>query len=355
MLPRMSTMTGVYLPGNSDVDIREVPVPQPGPRQVLVRMRASTICGSDLRAIYHEHTGSGAERYNGVIGGHEPCGEIVEVGSDVRQFGVGDRVVIYHIAGCGLCEDCREGYMITCQASIPTRASYGWQRDGGHADYLLAEESTCIALPEPLSFLDGACVACGFGTAYEALCRIAVSGRDTLLITGLGPVGMAAGLLAKGMGVSRVIGTDTSPDRVRLATEAGSIDDGLLSRDGIGDEIAELTHGRGCEASIDCSGAPPARLLALKSTRQWGRCALVGEGNNLDVDVSKVLIHKQLTVFGSWVTSLPRMERLLEHLVRWDLRPERIVTHRFPLAETGEAYRVADSGVGGKIAVVMDA
>src|SRR3954468_21809634 len=162
-------MRGVYLPGDRRVEVREVPDPTPGERQLVVRMRASTICGSDLRAIYREHLGTGAEAYRDVIAGHEPAGTIVEAGPGCRQYRAGDRVVLYHIAGCGLCADCRAGYMISCTS--PERAAYGWQRDGGHAPYLLAEERTCVGLPDALTFLDGACVACGFGTAYEAVRR----------------------------------------------------------------------------------------------------------------------------------------------------------------------------------------
>src|ERR671928_978974 len=161
----MPTMNGVVLPGDSTVQHVKVDVPEPGHGQVLLQMKASSICGSDIRAIYREHLGSGPEAYRDVIAGHEPCGVIVEVGTGCRRFAVGDRVILYHIAGCGVCPDCRAGYMISCTS--PFRAAYGWQRDGGHADYLLAEESTCIPLPDSLSYVDGACVACGFGTAYE--------------------------------------------------------------------------------------------------------------------------------------------------------------------------------------------
>ena len=202
-------MLAAFLPGDRTVALREVPAPEPGPRQVLVRMRASTICGSDLRAVYREHLGKGPEAYQGVIAGHEPCGEIVEAGPGCRRFGVGDRVVLYHIAGCGVCPDCRRGYYISCTS--PYRGAYGWQRDGGHADYLLADETTCILLPDDLSWLDGACVACGFGTAYEAVTRMQVSGRDRVLVTGLGPVGLAAGMLARALGASENWGIDVSP------------------------------------------------------------------------------------------------------------------------------------------------
>ena len=194
----MVTMSGVVLPGDSTVKHVQVDVPEPGYGQVLLRMKASSICGSDIRAIYREHLGSGPEAYRGVIAGHEPCGQVAAVGPGCRRLSVGDRVVVYHIAGCGVCEECRHGYMIGCTS--PLRAAHGWQRDGGHAEFLLAEESTCILLPDQLSYVDGALVSCGFGTAYEGLLRLELSGQDSLLVTGLGPVGLAAAMLGRALG-----------------------------------------------------------------------------------------------------------------------------------------------------------
>jgi threonine dehydrogenase-like Zn-dependent dehydrogenase len=333
---------GVYLPGDRRVELREVPVPEPAHGQVLVRMRASTICGSDIRAIYREHLGHGPEAYRDVVAGHEPCGEIVDAGPGCRRFREGDRVVLYHISGCGLCAECRAGYMIGCTS--PQRAAYGWQRDGGHADYLLAEESTCVLLPDELSFLDGACVACGFGTAYEALCRAGVSGRDAVLVTGLGPVGLAVGLLAHALGAGPVIGVDVEAERRELALKLGAVDQAVAP----GESLAAP-----CEVSVDCSGSAAGRAAAIAGTRRWGRCVLVGEGGRLDVDASQTLIHNQLTLIGSWVTSIGRMEELVEHLARWGLSPERTVTHRFGLEEAEEAYAVADAGRSGKVALVI--
>ena len=121
------TMRGVLLPGGRQVEIRDFPIPTPGHRQLPVKMKASSICGSDIRAIYREHLGHGPEAYKNVIAGHEPCGQVVAVGPGCRRFGVGDRVILYHIAGCGVCDDCRRGYMISCTS--PFRAAYSWQRD----------------------------------------------------------------------------------------------------------------------------------------------------------------------------------------------------------------------------------
>jgi threonine dehydrogenase-like Zn-dependent dehydrogenase len=345
-------MRGAYLPGGRRVDIRTLPCPEPGPGQVLVRMRASGICGSDLRAIYREHLGTGPEAYRDVVAGHEPSGDIAATGPGCRRFAVGDRVVLYHISGCGLCSDCRSGYMISCTS--PLRAAYGWQRDGGHAEYLLAEESTCVPLPASLSYLDGACVACGFGTAYEALRRIGVTGADAVLVTGMGPVGMAVGLLAQALGAKLVIGIDTVEARLELAKATGAVHHCLVAGPSATDEVLELTGGHGCEASVDCSGSEAGRRSALEGTRSRGRMALVGEGGLLKVDASHDVIHRQVAVHGSWVTSLSRMEELVELLVRWGLHPDRVVTDCFPLEQAARAYELADSGRSGKIALVMD-
>ena len=147
----MATMSGVVLPGDSTVKQVE-DVPEPAHGQVLLQMKASSICGSDIRAIYQEHLGSGPEAYRGVIA-HEPCGQVMAVGPGCRRLSVGNRIVVYYIVGCGVCEE-RHGYMIGCTPLL--RAAHGWQRDGGHAESLLAEEATCILLPDDLSYADGA-------------------------------------------------------------------------------------------------------------------------------------------------------------------------------------------------------
>src|SRR5438132_1864689 len=233
----MTTMTGVVLPGDRRLELREFPVPEPGPDQVLVRMKASSLCGSDLRAIYRPHDqGTGPEAYRGVIAGREPSGIIERGGPGVQRFQEGDRVIIYHIAGCGLCHDCRGGWMISC--SSPERAAYGWQRDGGHADFLLAEERTLVHLPDELTYLDGAMVACGLGTAYAACIRTDVSGRDAVLITGLGPVGIGAALLCRAMGAQQIVGVEFVPERRALAQQLGFTD--IVLPDESGDALKVL-------------------------------------------------------------------------------------------------------------------
>jgi threonine dehydrogenase-like Zn-dependent dehydrogenase len=342
-------MRGVFLPGNSSTDLRDLPDPEPGPGQVLLAMKASTICGSDIRAIYREHAqGDPAEMYQGVVAGHEPAGEVIAVGPNPVRLQVGDRVCVYHISGCGQCDDCVRGYQISCSA--PQRAAYGWQRDGGHADLILVEERDCIVLPEFVTFLDGACVACGFGTAYEGLLRAQVSGRDGLAVVGLGPVGLAVGLLGGKLGAVPRVGFDPSPERRDLAVRLGAVDAAYAPDDV---EEARAALDGGAHVAIDCSGSEAGRGTAIAVARARARVVLVGEGNGLTVpEVSPTLIHPSLTLIGSWVTSLEHMRELVERLPVWDLHPEVVVSDTFPLADADAAYRLADAGRSGKVALI---
>ena len=349
----MATMQGAILPGNSTVELKEFEIPKPAHGEVLIQTKATTICGSDIRCIYREHVGKGPEGYiPGTIAGHEPCGVIVEEGPGLRWFKKGDRVIVYHISGCGVCNDCRRGYYISCTS--PHRRAYGWQRNGGMAPYILAEEKDLIYLPEPLTYEDGAQVACGFGTVYEAIEKIGVSGNDAVLVTGLGPVGLAALMLAKAMGANQLIGVEMNDYRIALAQKLGLVDQVFKPGPDALEQILAATGGRGVERAIDASASDPGRQLAIRATRPWGKITFVGEGGTCTFNPSPDIIHGQKTIYGSWVTSLWKMEELVERLVRWNIHPDALITHRFPLAEADAAYRLMAGGACGKVAVVFD-
>jgi threonine dehydrogenase-like Zn-dependent dehydrogenase len=343
-------MKAAYLPGNSTVEMRNVAVPVPAHGEVLLKVEASTICGSDIRCIYHEHLGKGPEGYQGVIAGHEPAGQIVEAGPGCRRFKAGDRVIVYHISGCGVCNDCRRGYMISCTNTTYRRA-YGWQRDGGMAEFMIAEEKDLIALPDVLTYADGAQVACGFGTVYEGLEKIGINGNHDVLITGLGPVGLAAGALCRKLGANRIIGIDVLKERMDLALNLGLCDIVMISSDDNVARVRALTKGQGVERAVDCSANAQARATAIRATRKWGKMVMIGEGGTVAFNPSPDIIHDQKTIYGSWVTSTWLMEELVERLVRWDLHPEEIITHRFSLGDAAEAYALMASGHCGKVAV----
>jgi threonine dehydrogenase-like Zn-dependent dehydrogenase len=222
------------------------------------------------------------------------------------------------------------------------------------AEYLLAEEKDLIALPTPLSYADGAQVACGFGTAYEGIQKIGISGDHEVLITGLGPLGLAAAMLCRKLGARRIIGTDVVPERLAIARQLALCDVVLTGGAENVSQILDLTSGQGVERAVDCSANEDARATAVRATRKWGRIVFLGEGGRVELNPSPDIIHDQKTIYGSWVTSIWLMEELVERLVRWDLRPSQLITHRFPLEKAGFAYDLMSSGRCGKVAVCFD-
>jgi threonine dehydrogenase-like Zn-dependent dehydrogenase len=155
------------------------------------------------------------------------------------------------------------------------------------------------------------------------------------------------------MGAPLRIGVDVEPQRLELALSLGAIDIAVRADDDAAAAVRDATDGHGCDVSVDASGSVQGRRTAVLGTRHHGRCVLVGEGGRLELDVSPALIHPAITLYGSWVTSLGRMEELVDNLVRWELHPETTVTDRFGLEQAGAAYALADSGRGGKVAITM--
>lgn len=348
-------MTGAVLSGQHRVEFREFDIPTPGHGEVLIRTKSSTICGSDIGMYKRANEFDAFKGFKpGVICGHEPCGIVEDVGPGMRRFKKGDRVIIYHISGCGLCYACRRGYMINCSAPPPLRAAYGWERDGGMAPFILAEEKDLVPLPDNLSFVDGSFIACGVSTAYEAFDRIGISGNDAVLVVGLGPLGLAALQLAKAMGANKLIGAEIVPERRELAKKLGLADVILDSNDDTLSAIMELTGGHGVEKAIDVTGHDGGRQLAIRATRDWGLSAFIGEGGTVNFQPSADLLHPQKAIHGSWVSSIWKMEELVERLSRWDVHPEKIVTHRFPFAQVGEGFALMADGKCGKVAIEFD-
>lgn len=351
-------MRGVFLPGDSTAQVRDWPMPEPGHGQLVLQMGASGICGSDLSYIYRgykTHKGlDGAPAYRGVVAGHEPCGRVVAVGDGVRRFGVDDDVLVYHIHGCGRCRNCRAGFAISCTDQAQ-RQAYGWQRDGGHAQYVLVDETECIPLLAPLTYVDGALIACGFGTAYEGLRRTGLHGGEDLLVVGLGPVGLAAAMIGRLLGARRVIGVERSAERIDFVRGLGLVDDIVLADEQAVDAVLELTARRGCDVTVDASGSAPGRSTAVQAVAEWGRMALLGEGGDFTTEVSDTLLHKQVTITASWVTSIQGMEDLTRLLAEAAAHPEVVVSHRLPLERADEAYRIAAAGATGKVVLVPDA
>ena len=342
-------MRGVVFIGDSELETRELPDPTAGPGEVVIEMRASGLCGSDLRP-YRTPKSERGHRDDLHVGGHEPCGIISEVGDGVTEVKVGDRVMMHHYTGCGACSMCRIGYTQMC---LHHHEVYGSTKDGGHQDFLLAPASTCVALPNPLTFEEGAAIACGTGTAFHALKRLSISSMDTIAIFGQGPVGASATMFASAMGV-RVIAVDVVPERLALAEQLGAdvaLDAGA---DDPVEAIFQLTHGEGADATLDATGIPDVRINAVDSARLWGRVCFVGEGNTTTFDISRQIIHRQLAIYGSWTFSTGGLAEVASFVVDRKIPLRDLITHTFRLDQAVEAYELFASGTTGKVVLTWE-
>jgi threonine dehydrogenase-like Zn-dependent dehydrogenase len=344
-------MRGAVFLGNKKIEIRNFPDPTPGPGEVVIRMRASGMCGSDLK-FYRSPPGE-AQKALGLggdaepfIAGHEPCGEIVArgIGVSEREAPTGQRVMDHHYAGCGVCGHCRVGWSQLCREGITV---YGVTANGGHAEYLKVPARTLVPLPDELSFSEGAAVACGTGTAFGALRRMHATGGQTLAVFGQGPVGLSATLLGVKMG-ARVIAVETNPERLALAKQFGA--DALVdaSKEDAVKALKELTRGEGVDLALECSSAPAARQAAVRAVKTWGTACFVGEGGDVTLDVSPDLLRRQVTLIGSWTFSAMGMAECARFVADTGIKLDKIFTHRWKLDQAEEAYKVFDAQSSGK-------
>ena len=343
-------MRGIVFLGDGDLDVRDLPEPEPGPGEVLVKMKASGICGSDLRPLHASKRERG-DPTKLSVGGHEPCGVVAALGPGVMEVEVGKRTIVYHYAGCGRCKYCRIGYYQLCEN---WHHVYGFVQNGGHADYMVVPAYACVDLPDSMSFEEGASIACGTGTAYGALLKLAVSGLDTLAVFGQGPVGLSATLLGSAMG-ARVIAVDLVPYRLELAKRLGAGEVVDAREVNPVEAIKELTKGEGAEATLDCTGIASVRAQMVDSTKIFGRGCFVGEGGNVTLNnVSQQIIHKHLTICGSWTFSTWMLEELANWIVDRGIPLKDLVTNRFSIEQAEEAYRVFQQGNTGKVVFTWD-
>ena len=341
-------MKGLVLLGEGDLELMDFPDPVPGPDEVVIRMKASGMCGTDL----HHLNGPRRAPDNMIIEGHEPCGVVAEVGSAVRPTDatVGDRVMVHHYDGCRTCRYCRSGWTQLCATH---KVIYGGFHDhGGHAHFMKVPAHTLIKMPDRLSFKAGAAIACGTGTAYGAIKRIDLAGDETVAIFGQGPVGLSATLLAKSFG-AQVIALDIGAERLAMARDFGAdytinpADEDPVAA------IQALTGGEGAQKSIECSANPDARRQSIECLRRYGTACMVGAYGDIAFGVNQI-IQLQKTVVGSVTFSKNQMEDLARYVVERGIDLDRLFTHEFRLDQAQEAYDLFKERKIGKGVFVFD-
>ena len=350
-------MKGIVFTGDRRLELQDFPDPAPGPGEVVIEIKASGMCGSDLK-FYRAPAGAAAAGLGLgtgklVIAGHEPCGVVVAVGSGVsdKQARVGMRVMQHHYRGCGACPHCSTGWMQLCVEGVAE--VYGITSHGAHARYMLCPARTLVPLPDELSFSTGAAIACGTGTAWGALKRLGLQGDHTIAIFGQGPVGLSATQLATSLG-ARVIALDTSPERLQRARELGAeVLINPTTTDNVVAAIKDATQGLGAHLSLDASSAPSARRQAVQCVRTWGKACFVGEGNDVTLDVSNDMLRRQVTIIGSWTFSTVGQAECASFIADRKVDVDQLFTHTWRLDQAEEAYQLFDHQTSGKGVFLM--
>ena len=337
-------MRGVAFRGKSIAEVIDYPDLSPAPDQVLIKLRSSGLCGSDFMRYRDDNPNT----HNGELRrpGHEPCGEIVELGSEVKNLNVGDRIIQHHYEGCRKCNYCLTGWQQLCVDGV--KEVFGVTGHGAHAKYMKCPANTLVKLREDISFKSGAAISCGTGTAWGAIDRLCLRSHETLAVFGLGPVGLSAVMIASSMGVN-VIALDTNQKRLNRAKSfgAGNILN-PLKLDNVVDAIKDLTKGLGANASIDASSSPEARSQSIKCLRTWGKACFVGEGGDVNIDVSNDLLRRQITLIGSWTFSKHGQYACAEYIADKKLKVDELFTHEWKLNQAKEAYELFDKQSDGK-------
>ena len=347
-------MKGVVFSGNRRIEIQDFADPTPGDDDVVLEIKASGMCGTDLHLYRSPGGGPAAAKAMGVavgegafIGGHEPCGVVVARGRSVtdRQARMGARVMQHHYHGCGGCPSCMSGWTQLCKGS--ERVVYGYNGHGAHARYMACPAHTLIALPDGMSFEVGAAVSCGTGTAYTALRRMTMAGGGTLVVSGQGPVGTSGTMLGKAMGM-RVIAVDISDARLKLAADCGAHHCINASKADVVEAVMALTGRRGADDVLETSGNPDARVAAVRATKTFGSMCFVGEGGTVTLDVSNDIIRRQITMYGSWTFSKNGQDECARFIAEHKVPAEKIISDRFGLQDAVSGYAQFDKQQMGK-------
>jgi D-arabinose 1-dehydrogenase-like Zn-dependent alcohol dehydrogenase len=334
-------MFGLVFRGDRRVASERFPDPTPGPHQVVVEIKASGMCGSDLHS-YRKATANSHE----IIAGHEPSGVVAALGPGVTGgvARVGARVMVHHYHGCTTCEHCRSGWAQLCTNG--ETEIYGINRHGAHAPYMLVPADTLVPLDDRLSFAAGAAISCGTGTAWGALKRMKLAGRDTIAIFGQGPVGLSATQLSAAQG-AKVIALDVEPARLARSKAFGAAAT-INPRDGhVKDQIWELTRGKGADKSLETSGSSAAAKDALDAVKTWGVVTFVGLGAEVAFDV-RAFLGKQITILTSWSMSILDQKDCAEFIIERGTDIDSLFTDTYRLEQAETAYGNFDKQTSGK-------
>ena len=336
-------MKALVYRGPGEMPLEDRPDPVPGPGQVVVAIRASGICGSDV----HGFTGATGRRRVGVVMGHEAAGEVVELGPGVSSARIGDRVVLRSILPCGRCDRCRHGQTNICE----DRQGLGMHLDGAYAERVLVPEGMLLPLPETLSYEDGALVE-PLAVAMHAVNITPFELMDFVVIVGAGAIGLLTLLAARQRGAGSIIVTDRDPHRLGVARMLGAdqaIDVG--AGDPI-DAIAAATNGRGADAVFEAVGIAATVAQSVAAARPGGQVTWIGNSAQEVALPMQQLVTRELTIRGAY-GFVDEFEQAADALASGWIDARRLIECVAPLEDGPDLFRQLAAGSLSAVKVVL--
>ena len=318
--------------GNKRVEIEDVELPRPQEGDVLVRIRMSAVCGSEMSTFRSEQGRQGNP-------GHEAVGEIADACGQ-PTLTEGQRVAIHVVTSCGRCYWCVRGEELFCENKRIV--------DNCHAEYVAVPAHHCLPIPDDVPW-DTALMIGGdtLGVAYSASQKAGVKAGEVAAVMGAGPIGLGHVCLLSFYGL-QVHVVDLTPARLELAKSLGAAGTINATDEDPVAALRALNDGRGPDYVFDCAGSPQTLDVALQSVRLGGTVAIVGERGETPIYPSRDIIHRELRMFGSWYFRRHHFFHMVD-LVRQGLKPERLITHRFPLDQAQKAYDLMEQRACGKV------
>ena len=320
----------------------EVPVPEVGHNDVMIKIRKTAICGTDVH-IYNWDEWSQQTIPVPMVVGHEYVGEIVAIGQEVRGYQVGDRVSGEGHITCGHCRNCRAGRVHLCRNTL----GVGVNRPGAFAEYLVIPAYNVFRIPDNIDD-DLAAIFDPFGNAVHTALSFDLVGED-VLITGAGPIGIMAAAVARHVGARHVVITDINPYRLALAEKMGVSRAVNVARQSLADVMAELGMTEGFDVGLEMSGVPAAVASMLEHINHGGKIAMLGiPPANMAIDWNQV-IFKGLQIKGIYGREMFETWYKMASLIQsgLDLRP--VITHHFDVDDFQQGFDVMRSGQSGKV------
>lgn len=322
--------------GTRQAALVEKPMPRVKDNFALVKIHTAPMC-TEYKAYQHGWAGDSL--------GHEAAGEVVEIQRPGRVQ-VGDRVVVMPQTPCGRCELCQTGDYIHCEHTFDPLAYCGSPSGSAtYAQYCIKQDWQLLPIPDGMSYEHASLACCGLGPTFSAAERMRVDRFDTVLVTGLGPVGLGAVINAVYRG-ARVIAADPEPYRTDLARALGAVETLDPTAADALEQLRTLTRGRGADKTIECSAVTPAQQFALAATRRRGEVAFVGWGGHFEIDN---MVPQGLTLHGIWHWNLSLAPRMFQMIAQTAPLLDRQITHTFPLSRVQEAWELQLTGQCGKV------